>query len=106
MPRCAAEFRFVCGDSVGITGRARTCGDSVGLWRLPPEARPASPPTLECQQLTHPPLHTVTRDSTAHEPSLTTRRGRMPTCVLTAGLRLGGRSAGPGFVAGVDGCPC
>jgi len=40
------EFRFVCGVSVVITGRGRTCGDSVGLRRLPQEARPASPPTL------------------------------------------------------------
>jgi SAM-dependent methyltransferase len=32
--------------SVGITGRRRTCGDSVGLWRLPQEARSASPPHL------------------------------------------------------------
>jgi hypothetical protein len=38
VPRCAAVFRFVCGNSVGITGRGRTCGDSVG----PPRAAAGS----------------------------------------------------------------
>jgi hypothetical protein len=71
VPRCAVEFRFVCGDPVGITGAARTCGDSVGLRRLPQEARPASRPTMECQRSRHPPLLTVTSRSAAHEPFLT-----------------------------------
>ena len=31
VPRCAAEFRFVCGFPVVATVRVRTCGDSVGL---------------------------------------------------------------------------
>ena len=30
MPMYAAVFRFVCGVPVGIDGRTRTCGDSVG----------------------------------------------------------------------------
>jgi len=38
VPGYAAEFRLVCGISVGITGRGRTCGDSVG----PPRAAAGS----------------------------------------------------------------
>ena len=35
------SLRFVCGDSVGITGRRRTCGDSVGPpWEAPPAFHP------------------------------------------------------------------
>jgi hypothetical protein len=41
VPRCAAVFCFVCGVSVGITGR----GGLVGiLWGLPREALPAFQP--------------------------------------------------------------
>ena len=40
VPRCAGEFRFVCGVSVGITGRGRTCGDSVGPPRAAAESQP------------------------------------------------------------------
>ena len=48
-------------------GKVETDTDSVGFWRLPQEAQPASPP-WNASGLTHPPLLTVTRDSTAHEP--------------------------------------
>jgi hypothetical protein len=44
VPRCAAKFRFGCGLLVVTATRARTCGDSVGLWK-PRAARSNSPRT-------------------------------------------------------------
>src|SRR5215468_5028761 len=76
-------FRFVCGVSVGITGRGRTCGDSVG----PPRAAAGSPPPLgEPGGQSRPWLLTVTRGSAAHEPTmaLPIRNGRR----VVAGGRL------------------
>ena len=70
VPRCAGAFRFVCGVSVGITGRARTCGDSVG----PPQAAVGSsaslPPLEGPGDQNRPRLLKVTRDLAAHEPNL------------------------------------
>ena len=100
VPRCAGEFRFVCGVSVGITGRGRTCGDSVG----PPAVAAgssASPPlsgrasghsdaliTYSNQGLGYPRTHSA--------PEQSSRLGvRAPD-----GLRIGG---GPSRVSSVTG---
>ena len=72
MPRCAGEFRFVCGDSVGITRqRADLWGFCGPLEAAAGSSAPPRLPTLERQRPKHPALLTVTRDSTVHEPSLT-----------------------------------
>ena len=63
-------FRFVCGDSVGITGRRRACGDSAG----PPQAAVGSSASL-------PPLERLAINAGPdHLWSLETRLPTNPIC--------------------------